>query len=290
MDTSNVINPPEVNTTPKRGGFWKQLGMLVLGTTISLVLTFGTAWIIERHQRAKDRHLMALMVMSNIENFAQMMDEAYEYSARMDTLSTWMLSIPVDQLESLPDDVIKQIDKYFEEVIQLGIIDHDKTAENIFSNSIDTWKNINNVIFVENVGWCFSTMNFVEKDWNGFSESYHDIFQKILEKDQPKKQRDYTIKKLQNSEVRIELSSTHNRRCWLKYMSELLRYMNHQNMVLMNISEQELQAFTEECEKEIEIEIEQPNFQDFNTPVLDLDSLTTLLPIKSKVDSILMKQ
>ena len=26
MDPSNIINPPEVNTTPKRGGFWKQLG------------------------------------------------------------------------------------------------------------------------------------------------------------------------------------------------------------------------------------------------------------------------
>ncbi|MBP5677527.1 MAG: hypothetical protein J6W88_03410 [Bacteroidales bacterium] len=36
----NIINPPEVDLNPKRGGFWKQLGMLVLGTTVSLVLTF----------------------------------------------------------------------------------------------------------------------------------------------------------------------------------------------------------------------------------------------------------
>ena len=42
----NIINPPEVNVTPKRGGFWKQLGMLVLGTTVSLVFTFGTAQLI----------------------------------------------------------------------------------------------------------------------------------------------------------------------------------------------------------------------------------------------------
>ena len=36
--------------------------MLVLGTTVSLVLTFGTAWLIDKHQRAKDRRLTALMV------------------------------------------------------------------------------------------------------------------------------------------------------------------------------------------------------------------------------------
>ena len=33
MDPSNIINPPEVNTTPERGGFWKQLGMLVLSSS-----------------------------------------------------------------------------------------------------------------------------------------------------------------------------------------------------------------------------------------------------------------
>ena len=68
----NIINPPEVNMTPKRGGFWKQLGMLVL--------TFGTAQLIGKVQRAKDRRLTALMVMSNIEAFAQQMDGLYAQS------------------------------------------------------------------------------------------------------------------------------------------------------------------------------------------------------------------
>ena len=71
MEPSNIINPPDVDMTPKRGGFWKQLGMLILGTTVSLVLTFGTAQLIEKHQRSQDRRLTALMVMSNIESFAQ---------------------------------------------------------------------------------------------------------------------------------------------------------------------------------------------------------------------------
>ena len=54
MDILNVT-PPEVNPVTKAKGFWKQLGMLVLGTTVSLVLTFGTAQLINKGQRAKDR-------------------------------------------------------------------------------------------------------------------------------------------------------------------------------------------------------------------------------------------
>ena len=77
MDNSNIVSPPEVNMKGIRGGFWKQLGMLVLGTTVSLVLTFGTAQIIEKKQRANDRRLTALMVMSNIESFAQQLDTAW---------------------------------------------------------------------------------------------------------------------------------------------------------------------------------------------------------------------
>ncbi|MBR6441685.1 MAG: hypothetical protein IKS44_06545, partial [Bacteroidales bacterium] len=77
MDNLNIVSPPEVPATPPRGNFWKQIGMLVLGTTVSLVLTFGTAQLIEKGQRAKDRRLTALMVMSNIETFAQQLDSLY---------------------------------------------------------------------------------------------------------------------------------------------------------------------------------------------------------------------
>ena len=86
----NIINPPEVNVTPKRGGFWKQLGMLVLGTTVSLVFTFGTAQLIGKAQRAKDRRLTALMVMSNIEAFAQQMDSLYVQMDEAKSTPAWI--------------------------------------------------------------------------------------------------------------------------------------------------------------------------------------------------------
>lgn len=49
--------------------------MIVIGTTISLVLTIVAAKLMEVNQRAKDRRLSAMMVMSNIEVFARNAEE-----------------------------------------------------------------------------------------------------------------------------------------------------------------------------------------------------------------------
>ncbi len=64
------IRTPRVNV-PGNLSFWKQVFMMILGTTISLSLTLGVAALMESKQRQKDRRLSAMMVMSNIESFAR---------------------------------------------------------------------------------------------------------------------------------------------------------------------------------------------------------------------------
>ena len=58
------IKPPRVNVNTKGGRFWKQIGMIVIGTTISLAFTLIAAQLTENHQRAKDRRLSAMILFS----------------------------------------------------------------------------------------------------------------------------------------------------------------------------------------------------------------------------------
>lgn len=37
------MKPPKVNVDAKGNSFWKQIGMIVIGTTISLLLTIAAA-------------------------------------------------------------------------------------------------------------------------------------------------------------------------------------------------------------------------------------------------------
>lgn len=49
------IKPPRVNINAKGASFWKQIGMIVIGTTNSLVFTLMAAKLTENRQRTKDR-------------------------------------------------------------------------------------------------------------------------------------------------------------------------------------------------------------------------------------------
>ena len=118
-----------------RREFWKQIGMIIIGTTISLVLTFVSAQLIERHQRAKDRRLSAMMVMSNIESFARVAEELADYIASADSLSVWLLSKPVKQLALMPE---KELNSMIEQATAFPFLSCDKSAEHIFSNNIET--------------------------------------------------------------------------------------------------------------------------------------------------------
>ena len=265
--------------------FWKEIWIVIIGTTISLVLTIGSSQLLEKNERAQDRRLMTMMVIGNIERFTQDMEEAYDGSARADTISAWLISLPTEKLDSMPDSLLREINILFDDATNIPQIYFDKSTERIFSNSIDTWKNVNNVKFVDNVGECFSTMNLVSEYWNGEIDAYDDAFQKVLQRSTGTfTWKEFTISKLKSNEVRKKLADIHNLRCWLLYTRDMLRFYNRQNMALMDISEEELQGFMSERRKMIEIDMEEPNDELYYTPALSFDSLTTLMPIKSQFD------
>lgn len=65
-------------------------------------------------------------------------------------------------------------------MFQAPIIRHDQTAETIFSSNIDTWKNMGNFQFVDNVGVCFSQMNWIEGKINEEAVEYSDTQARIF--------------------------------------------------------------------------------------------------------------
>lgn len=269
----NIINPPEVNMTLKRGGFWKQLGMLVLGTTVSLVLTFSTAQLIGKAQRAKDRRLTALMVMSNIEVFAQQMDSLFVQMDEADTASTWLLDRPEEMLALMPGDQLLAI---INTAFIQDLITYDKSTENIFSNNIDTWKNLGNFQFIDNVGKCFSTMRLCEEMWNGNLDDIKATTEEVAHRnaDSPDKINS-AMALIHDPTFRRLLQRQHFWRNWLRCSAEELRYLNRQNMAAIGIGEQEVTDFLKARQQEINAGVEPPDDEALSVPRPDSRSLTT---------------
>ena len=122
--------------------FFGQILLVFVGSTFSILLTLGIAFLMERQKRQDDRRLSAMMVMSNIEIFSRHLDDISDYMASNDSIATWLLSKPVEDLELMPE---MELDNLINQTFNLLFLTYDKSAENIFSNNIETWKNMGNV-------------------------------------------------------------------------------------------------------------------------------------------------
>ncbi len=274
--------PPSIKLN-KQAGFWKQIGMIIIGTTISLVLTIGTSVMLERKERASDRRLSALMVMGTIEDFANGIEQIVEKQRRCDSLCAWLLSEPVDELEMMPRETLENL---MFDALSNNFVSFDKAAENIFSNNLETWKNLGNFQFINNVGDCFTRMHSIEDYWNDRVKEEEKTIDDISgHPDQyPGK---YTCTKwLRNTNVRQAMAMKHNWLCWLHYQAEYMRFTNKQNMSVIGISEKDLREFMEEYHREIVIEEQPPVSDEFYTPMLKSDDLYTMDAYKKQLDSL----
>jgi hypothetical protein len=277
------IDPPEAKTVKGGKNFWGNLLRTVLGTTISILLTFGTNALIQRHRRVQDRKMTAMMVMSNIESFARTLETRSERMAPNDSIAAWLLCMSYEDLEMLPSN---ELNRLIDRATDVATLNHDHTAENVFSNHIETWKNVNNVQFIDNVGSCFSALNGVEEQFNqwvmGVPDALHDV------KINPDKYEGSTLpmKMMHSDRVRTAMKAIHNRRCWLRYAAASLRYFNLKNMTAIGISEQEVIEYTNALEEESEDTGTPPDANSFYTSAYTLDSLTSLTHLTERIEEL----
>ena len=264
--------------------WWKDFVVAILATTVSIVLTFGTSKLVERNNQRKERRLTALMVMSSIESFARSIDETTEIWDRLDSVAVWLLRLPIEEVERLGEEPFQDA---VNEVFQAPIIRHDQTAETIFSSNIDTWKNMGNFQFVDNVGACFSQMNWIEEKINQDSVEYTEHQARIFNHFSDYPGKTFTEKLLRDELARRQLQMPNSYKAWLAYCSDNLRRMNRKNMKLIGIPEEEVLAFTD-ARAEVAVEEEaMPVPSDFMKPHPDKESIDANLDYARQLDSLL---
>ena len=222
----------------RRRKFTSQMWTIILGTTISLIVTIVAAQILERNRRAKDRRLSAMMVMSNIESYAQILESAYDYMGHADTVSAWLLDLPLDKVDSLDQNSLLSL---MDEVMYIPIFVYDKTAE----------------------------------EWTAFSEEMDEVRDAVLYHPEQYPGSSWGSKYLNEPIFRQILRNFHNMRCWLQNKIETIRYHNYVNMATIGITEQELLEFIEMREKETKVDREKPG-DIIYTPNINPDSINTI--------------
>lgn len=270
---------PKFHRTLSNKSMWKELLLTFLGTTISIVLTFGTAHLLDVRQRVKDRKMSALMVTGNVERFARVLDDLADDLDQRDTIAAWLLALPLDSLDDVPH---RQMVDAVNAVITLPQLSHDRTAENIFSNSIETWKNMGNFSFIDKIGQSFSEMNDCENMYNEFINGTAKHVDWIKRHAQELPGPDLCTKCMLNNVFRDNIGEIHGWICYLRFLSASFRYANAESLDLIGIAEEEMLKFAD-MHGETSSSRPEPLYQSFITPKLHRDSLFTMPELIDRV-------
>ena len=121
----------------------------VLGTTISILLTFGTSALVDSKMQADIQRQTAMMVIHDIDVCVEKMEEMAKDEEECNDAIQYVLA-HLDQIESLPEDTLKLAMDMLTEYSS----DHsyfDDAKENIFKSSQEIWGNLDNMAFIDNM-------------------------------------------------------------------------------------------------------------------------------------------
>lgn len=132
--------------------FWSKTLSYTLGTFISIVLTFGTAFYLQRCEKKKTERTAALMIIHNLSYFCEGIDIQIENLSKKDSLNQIVWDDWATD-KRLPGDTLRL---FTNSLLSPYVSCEDNAAESVFSSNAETWTSIGNCKAVELIGKCFS--------------------------------------------------------------------------------------------------------------------------------------
>ena len=127
---------------------WRQFLLSLLATTVSIVLTFGTAAVIDHNKKQSEKREIVMMVMYDMYTSLQAIQKA-------DTMLYQAMLIQ----KQIAQDTTRLDELKFQLAHLIPTAGYTETTEHIFSSSIESINTVGNVLFTENVAKFYQTRN-----------------------------------------------------------------------------------------------------------------------------------
>ena len=142
---------PKLGRPLSKGGVMKELLLTTIATTISIVLTFGTAQYFEHRQKEADARMLAMMVIHDMDNTVEQLRRLAKEDAQNTEEARYVLD-NFEKVDSLDYNMLNRVLGYImaadNSQQQYPL---DEASEKVFLSSQDSWKNIDNPAFIDAV-------------------------------------------------------------------------------------------------------------------------------------------
>ena len=129
-------------------GMAKELVLTFIGTTLSIILTFGTAHYLEQKQLRADGRQTAMMLIHDMEDCAETMEQYVKSEEEEFKLSQYVIE-QMDRIDSIAEDTLSGPYFYITKSAPTDLYQYDDSNEKLFLSDQDVWKNINNATFMD---------------------------------------------------------------------------------------------------------------------------------------------
>ena len=239
------------------GGILKELLLTTLATTISIVLTFGTAHVLEQRQANQAQRRTAMMVIHDIDVSIATLEQLAKSEEKQKQAVQYVYD-HFDQIYSLPEDTLSMA---LSMIASLYSFDNyfDTSKEKIFNSSQDTWKNLGDVAFVDNMEAFYQSRNEL-KDmllnsplWKYpiSQEEYYDITVNYLNFTESYSHGYATVlkEKLSDPKIKYYIDCSLYRYRTLNDYVEYWKGLSDRNKFIMNITDAELTEFIKKSQQ-----------------------------------------
>ena len=142
------VRMPKLGKKLRTKKYWiKELLMTILATSISIVLTFGSANLVEGRHKKQAQRRMAMMIIHDIDESIKQMEQADSLLRKYHDLQFEVLEGRYSGPLGIASVMLASNDPSY--------IKFAHTTEHIFTSNVDTWSTIGKVDFIDNVSGCY---------------------------------------------------------------------------------------------------------------------------------------
>lgn len=218
----------------------------VLGTTISILLTFGTSALVDEKMKAEVQRQTAMMVIHDIDVCVKQMEEMADEEEERNQAVQYILA-HFEQIDSLPEDTLDLAMEMIADFEGEHTI-FDDAKENIFKSSQDIWGNLDNMAFIDNMEKFYrerrEVVTFLMTDPAAmYPISYEEMCQMRTKSTVAGYEIDniaFLKEKLKDRKVKFYIDFSSGRTRFYRRYAQRWRDLSDRNKFIMDISDEEL--------------------------------------------------
>ena len=159
------VRMPKLGKKLRTKKYWiKELLMTILATSISIVLTFGSANLVEGHHKKQAQRRMAMMIIHDIDESIKQMEQVDSLLRKYHDLQFEVLEGRYSESLGIASVMLASNDPSY--------IKFAHTTEHIFTSNVDTWSTIGKVDFIDNVSGCYILREEYKKE---IIDAFHEL-------------------------------------------------------------------------------------------------------------------